>query len=200
MLRFFFKPLIPPSAHSYLKQYKYVGVDKSFLSKYILNYYWNWVVQWFPLWMAPNLITLIGFCFILLNTGLTLFYSPDLISPVPSYCYYIFGVGIFIYQTLDAIDGKQARRTNQSSPLGHFFDHGCDALNTMLTVITMAPVLRIGGSPILLLSIFLSLGNFYLTTWEEYVTGTLYLGYFSGPVEGVLLISLMLVSLGYFGM
>jgi len=38
-------------------------------------------------------------------------------------------VGLFIYQTLDAIDGKQARRIQCSSPLGELFDHGCDALS-----------------------------------------------------------------------
>lgn len=39
-------------------------------------------------------------------------------------------VGLFLYQSLDAIDGKQARRTNSSSPLGELFDHGCDAVST----------------------------------------------------------------------
>jgi hypothetical protein len=29
-----------------------------------------------------------------------------------------------MYQTLDALDGKQARRTKTSSPLGELFDHG----------------------------------------------------------------------------
>ena len=28
------------------------------------------------------------------------------------------------YKTFDAVDGKQARRTNSSSPLGELFDHG----------------------------------------------------------------------------
>jgi len=37
--------------------------------------------------------------------------------------------GLFIYQTLDAIDGKQARRIHCSSALGELFDHGCDALS-----------------------------------------------------------------------
>ena len=31
---------------------------------------------------------------------------------------------------MDAIDGKQARRTNSNNPLGELFDHGCDALST----------------------------------------------------------------------
>lgn len=29
---------------------------------------------------------------------------------------------------MDALDGKQARRTGSSSPLGQLFDHGVDAL------------------------------------------------------------------------
>ncbi len=33
-------------------------------------------------------------------------------------------LGLFFYQTMDVIDGKQARRTGTSSPLGELFDHG----------------------------------------------------------------------------
>jgi len=33
---------------------------------------------------------------------------------------------------MDAVDGKQARRTGTSSPLGQLFDHGCDAWATFL--------------------------------------------------------------------
>jgi ethanolaminephosphotransferase len=29
------------------------------------------------------------------------------------------------------MDGKQARRTGSSSPLGLLFDHGCDAINSI---------------------------------------------------------------------
>jgi len=39
-------------------------------------------------------------------------------------------LGLFIYQSLDAIDGKQARRTNSASALGELFDHGCDSVST----------------------------------------------------------------------
>jgi len=35
-----------------------------------------------------------------------------------------------VYQSLDAIDGKQARRTGTSNPLGELFDHGCDSIST----------------------------------------------------------------------
>ena len=48
----------------------------------------------------------------------------------PLWAYIACACGLFIYQSLDAIDGKQARRTNSSSPLGELFDHGCDSLST----------------------------------------------------------------------
>lgn len=44
--------------------------------------------------------------------------------------YLVTAFGLFIYQSLDAIDGKQARRTNSSTPLGELFDHGCDSVST----------------------------------------------------------------------
>lgn len=41
--------------------------------------------------------------------------------------------------------------------------------------------------------------NFYLSTWEEYHTGTLYLSEFSGPVEGILLIVGVFAVTGFVG-
>jgi len=42
----------------------------------------------------------------------------------PLYMVFIAAFCSFFYQTMDAIDGKQARRTGTSSPLGQLFDHG----------------------------------------------------------------------------
>jgi ethanolaminephosphotransferase len=100
--------------------------------------------------------------------------------------YASWGIGLFLYQTFDACDGTQARRTGQSGPLGELFDHGVDAINTTLGVVIFAGTVNLGQSWATLLTAFASLGAFYLTTWEEYHTGTLYLGLVSGPVEGVL--------------
>jgi hypothetical protein len=36
-----------------------------------------------------------------------------------------WAIGLFAYQSMDAIDGKQARRTGMAGPLGEMFDHGC---------------------------------------------------------------------------
>jgi len=43
-------------------------------------------------------------------------------------------------------------------------------------------------------------GNFYFSTWEEYHTGTLYLGYISGPVEGIFIVLFCFLIAGYAGM
>ena len=53
---------------------------------------------------------------------------------------------MFLYQTLDAIDGKQARRTGSSNALGELFDHGCDSLsNRNNTFIYIRPINNLMG-------------------------------------------------------
>lgn len=46
----------------------------------------------------------------------------------PRWVYLVTAASVVLYVNLDCIDGKQARRTKSSSPLGQLFDHGCDAL------------------------------------------------------------------------
>ncbi|KAF7723078.1 hypothetical protein EC973_002362 [Apophysomyces ossiformis] len=191
-------PYIPTESLPNLHRYKYGGIDKSLVSRHILTPYWNALVKIFPLWVAPNMITLLGLICILFNVATLFYYSTEL-GPCPNWVYYTFGIGLFTYQSLDAIDGKQARRTGASGPLGELFDHGCDALNTTLGCLTWASATYLGQSWWTVVSLFASLGNFYLSTWEEYHTGILYLGYFSGPVEGVLMLVAVQMISGLFG-
>jgi ethanolaminephosphotransferase len=100
----------------------------------ILNPFWTKAVEFLPMWMAPNLVTLIGFGVLVLNTISYLPFDLTMTKPFNPILYYFSAISIFIYQTLDAIDGKQARRTGTSSPLGQLFDHGCDAWSTVLTI------------------------------------------------------------------
>lgn len=137
---------------------------------------------------SPNLITLSGFLFVIINFLTLLWYNPTLDQDCPPWVYASFSLGLFLYQTFDACDGTQARRTGQSGPLGELFDHGVDAINTTLGVIIFSGALNLGYTWSTVLGSFASLCAFYMTTWEEYHTGTLYLGLVSGPVEGVLTI------------
>lgn len=47
--------------------------------------------------------------------------------------------------------------------------------------------------------IFSAFFIFYLSTWEEYHTGVLYLGYVSGPVEGLVLLNALLLVAAFHG-
>ncbi|BFZ58679.1 Phosphotransferase [Savitreella phatthalungensis] len=171
-----------------LRLYKYSSIDKSPVSKYILKPYWSWLVTLFPRSMAPNLITLSGLGFVVFNVAQLLYYAPALDRPCPPWVYLCWAISLWLYQSFDSIDGMQARRTGQSSPLGEMFDHGCDALNTTLEVLLTCSSINLGKSWWALISQFATVANFYLTTWEEYHTGTLYLSFFSGPVEGILIV------------
>jgi len=86
-----------------------------------------------------------------------------------------------------------------ASPLGEMFDHGCDALNTTLEVILASLALNLGRSWWTIASEVATLASFYLTTWEEYHTGQLYLGVFSGPIEGILMIICIYLVTGVCG-
>jgi phosphatidylglycerophosphate synthase len=60
----------------------------------------------------------------IIETLCYMFYDVTCTEKIPSWIIF-FGVFCsFMYQTLDAVDGKQARRTGTSSPLGQLFDHG----------------------------------------------------------------------------
>ena len=45
-------------------------------------------------------------------------------TPVPPGVWVAVALLLFLSHTLDGIDGKQARRTGSSTPLGELFDHG----------------------------------------------------------------------------
>ncbi|KAI1211866.1 Choline/ethanolaminephosphotransferase [Annulohypoxylon truncatum] len=183
-----------------LKAYKYSGVDHSLTSKYILKpFYTNFVIKCFPMSMAPNLITLTGFMFVVANFFTLLWYNPTLDQDCPPWVYYSWAAGLFLYQTFDAVDGTQARRTHQSGPLGELFDHGVDALNTALEVLIFAASQNMGQSWYTVATLFASLNTFYVQTWEEYHTKTLTLGIVNGPVEGILILVGVYALTGYMG-
>ena len=141
--------------------------------------------------MAPNAITLSGFGFVIANILTMLYYTPGLDQDCPPWVYASWAIGLFLYQTFDAIDGTQARRTHQSGPLGELFDHGVDALNTSLEVLLFSAAMKFGQGWATVLVLFGSMLTFYVQTWDEYHTKTLTLGLVSGPVEGIVTLCLV---------
>ncbi|KAI8623956.1 CDP-alcohol phosphatidyltransferase [Xylariaceae sp. FL1651] len=190
---------ISDDALIHLRSYKYSAVDKSPISNYILRPYWNAFVELLPLWLAPNMVTLLGFCFILANIGLLLIFMPDLVGPGPSWLYLSFALGLFMYQTMDNVDGKQARRTGTSSGLGELFDHGIDSLNCTLGSLLETAAMALGTSKSGVFTALCPCLPMFFSTWETYHTHTLYLGYFNGPTEGILIACSVMAISGIYG-
>ncbi|KAG9258258.1 CDP-alcohol phosphatidyltransferase-domain-containing protein [Emericellopsis atlantica] len=190
---------ISDEALTHLKSYKYSAVDKSPVSKYILGPWWNAFVNVLPMWLAPNMVTLLGFFFILGNIVLMSIYIPDLIGPGPTWVYLSFSFGLFMYQTMDNVDGKQARRTGTSSGLGELFDHGIDSLNCTLASLLETAAMGLGCSKLGVFTALCPCLAMFFSTWETYHTHTLYLGYFNGPTEGLLIAAAVMAAGGIWG-
>jgi ethanolaminephosphotransferase len=55
--------------------------------------------------------------------------------PIPRWVFLVAGLNVFVAYTLDGIDGKQARKTGTSTPLGELFDHGLDSYSSLFIMI-----------------------------------------------------------------
>ncbi|PSR72058.1 hypothetical protein PHLCEN_2v12088 [Hermanssonia centrifuga] len=156
-----------------LKKYAYKGVDKSLLSRFVLTPFWNWLVTLWPTWVAPNVITMCGLCMVLINFATLLYYDPTYLAEKGG----ATGPPRWIYFTL----------------VSH------EPILDGLEVVLCCQALNLGRSWWTVASQIATLANFYLTTWEEYHTGQLYLGVFSGPVEGIIMICGIFVITGLYG-
>ena len=88
------------------------------------------------------------------------------------------------YYLLDLMDGKQARKTGNSTPLGMLVDHGVDAMVTVLISMSLGSVLKFQGAFMYFLIWSMMTVTFFFATLEEYYTGVLELPWFNGVSEG----------------
>ena len=138
-----------------LKNYKYNVVEDSIAEK-LMNPFWNWAVRLLPMWMAPNLVTLIGLLIVVGSSMLFLPFDLEMKDAFPTWTYFVSAAAVFTYMTMDVLDGKQARRTGSSSPLGQMFDHGCDAFSIGFFTITFMKLMQTGDTNVALFIVFLS--------------------------------------------
>ncbi|CAH8567926.1 unnamed protein product [Schistosoma turkestanicum] len=171
-------PQLTDEMISGLKHYKYSCVDNSPFSTYIMHPFWDWLAKFYPVWLAPNLITFTGFLLTVAHYLLLCYYNPTFFSPfgVPNWVWLVTAFLVFIAHTLDGTDGKQARRTKSSSALGELFDHGCDSWVCLFLCGSMFSLL---GNMYSVREMFLGqwvlIMTFMLSHWEKYITGTLFL-------------------------
>jgi ethanolaminephosphotransferase len=175
-----------------LPHYQYKGEDRSLLYYYILSPLAAFCVNRLtPRTLAPNSITLVGLAFMVLSYLVMWYQVPTLLPQVnvPRWIFLYNAIAILVYQTLDNMDGKQARRTGSSSPLGLFFDHGCDAINSLFGSVNWMIAMALHPSRdswLCWTMLFGPYGLFYIGTWEQYYTGELIMPIMNGPNEGLL--------------
>lgn len=178
--------VLTPDGCEQIAQHQYKGGSYTSLDTF-LNPAWTQLTEFLPMWLAPNLVTTIGGLFCLISYILSVYYlnsveqqsdGDDVSSttttnnPIPRWLYFWNALALTTYYTLDCMDGKQARRTNSSSPLGQLFDHGIDALGNVSHVQAIQCIVQL--PPVLLVTLQCSLQTaFFQAQWEEYYTGSL---------------------------
>ncbi|XP_032572648.1 cholinephosphotransferase 1 isoform X2 [Drosophila sechellia] len=177
-----------------LSEHKYSCFSASLLDP-LLQPWWNWLVAQTPLWLAPNLITIVGLILNVVTTLILICYSPNGVEAPPRWTCLLCALGLFIYQSLDSIDGKQARRTNTSSPLGELFDHGCDSISTVFVALSACISCQLGHYPNwLFFQCFCAIALFYCAHWQTYVSGTMRFGRIDVTEAQFSIIAIHLVS------
>ena len=183
-----------------LINYKYKGGDDSILCYYVINPFCNFAVEYFPRWLAPNVITILGWFLNLLNLIITTYYTGwkggDYLPPWACCSCALFYT---LYILLDYIDGKQARRLNASSPLGLLIDHGTDACTTFYITIVAGSISYFNNIYQYLLFYFPISLTFFMNTWEEYYKGELILPIVHGVSEGTLYIDILTILGAIYG-
>ncbi|KAE8914921.1 hypothetical protein PF005_g2022 [Phytophthora fragariae] len=168
--------------------YRYSGSDASLLYNNVISPLAQWLVDnVLSPRLAPNAITIGALSLVVLSHVIMLWYAPNMAEEAPRWVYANAGFSLLFYQILDVADGKQARKTGNSSPLGLLFDHGCDALNVVVSACTFASTVMLGPTYWSLLIFLAPAMVFFMATWEEYYTGTLALPVVNGPNEGLLI-------------
>ncbi|XP_033105234.1 choline/ethanolaminephosphotransferase 1-like [Anneissia japonica] len=181
-----------------LGEHKYSSHGSS-ITEAVMQPFWKWLIEKVPRSIAPNTMTLSGLILNIISAVILMLYCPTAKEEAPRWAYFFCGICLFIYQTLDALDGKQARRTNSSTPLGELFDHGCDAVSAVFVSISTSVTLQLGVHPFECFFLcFVGLALFYTAHWQTYVSGTLRFGKFDVTETQVSIIFCLIIT-SFFG-
>lgn len=155
-----------------LAEYKYHSVAGTKLDQLLNTYWWTPLSNYVPLNVHPNSLTVAGLIASYVLSFLPLLLAnPQMEGICPRWVYLLAAFGFFAYQTLDALDGKQARRTKLSSPMGQMMDHGCDSLTTFLSLFICCAACQLGTGPLVSLQLALMTIQLYLYSWYECTYG-----------------------------
>lgn len=180
-----------------LKNYKYRTVDRSILSTLFFKKYTMFILKYTPTYLAPNTLTMCGYFIMLINFISVIYFDPSLKNGFPLLSLFS-AISLLIYFTADNIDGAQARKLKEMSPMGQMFDHGVDSCCVFFVLISLVSSLGLGLTYTSLMLLCCVMSGFYLAGLEEKFTGVFELGAISGPTEGLVLIFLLHLTATFF--
>jgi phosphatidylglycerophosphate synthase len=131
-----------------------------------LKIWWNFVGNQMSHNISPNMISF--------SAGFFMFLSGILALLSNSQWTLIFhSFAIFIFQTLDAVDGIQARKLGLSSKLGNYIDHATDIFMIQIMFQVLFKTLELNGIFLAMTTIFVNF-NLYLFHWQTVHTRIIY--------------------------
>jgi cytidyltransferase-like protein len=148
-----------------------------------------------PASVAPNVISLAGLICTIQAFHLCYRYyhnSPTLISCVAIAL-------VFAYQQLDALDGIQARRTMNASPVGALWDHACDNIGIVFVALVGCYVTGVEDVFTMWYVVQIAALGLLLAHLQALRAGKLRFGLLNGPGEGIFLFQLGLIACAFFG-
>ncbi|KAL6068247.1 Choline/ethanolamine phosphotransferase (CEPT) [Balamuthia mandrillaris] len=175
-------------------------IDNSISTK-VLTPFWDRVAQLVPDEVAPNVLSLAGALCLLHAWYVSHLYLEEHPQAVSALVFLL----MFAYQTLDAIDGRHARRIRNDSPLGELFDNVCDMVGSVFLVLAVCNLLGMtppsqgdpaSASTNVRLVWYLVQSAQLVFLWEHlgaFRTGVVRYSLFGGPGEALFLF--MVVSL-----
>jgi ethanolaminephosphotransferase len=158
-----------------LLDYKYVPAPITPFSVLMTKIFWDPISKFVPSFMAPNALTIISSISVVFTTALLCVFSDLSLVTKPALCLLgLAAAGYFWYDTLDILDGKQARRLKVSSPLGQLLDHGLDGSVNTLSVSLINIIMISATDPAHALFILVGIQSiFFYAAWNEHHCGVL---------------------------
>jgi len=153
-----------------IKNYRHTASGFTFIETHLFEHFWNFVAWKLPLTLAPNVITLGGFVFPLSFMAYHLCVDHTLALPVSPFFFFLLAFAHFWFQTCDAVDGKQARRTDNCSPLGQILDHSLDQVSYVFFYVGTLQCLRTGPGWMCLGLIYAGLAPHFSIEYRKYFT------------------------------
>lgn len=196
-------PYLSKTMRQNLFKYKYAGGDNGIVWNLFYNPVSKFLVNFVPETVAPNVITLVAFIvyfipFLILFVCFGTKFQNEK-DGIPNWYFFLQAFAYLTYRILDEMDGKQARRTGNSSPLGLLFDHGCDAFTMGFVALTISKCFQTGDSYFTLFTVMVVCSSFHFSTLEEYYTGGLFLGPGNGVTDGSVVIIGLFIAMGFYG-